>query len=43
MTCPVVDANQPTYITKRVAFETGCKGDICEPDLVADARFIGIK
>jgi hypothetical protein len=43
MICPVVDANQPTYISKRVAFETGCKRDICEPDLVADARFIGIK
>ncbi|PNF29696.1 hypothetical protein B7P43_G13069, partial [Cryptotermes secundus] len=43
MTCPVVDASKPTYITKRVAFETGCKGDICEPDLIADARFIGIK
>jgi hypothetical protein len=26
-----------------VAFETGCKRDICEPDLVAIAKFIGIK
>ncbi|KDR08411.1 Integrin alpha-PS3 [Zootermopsis nevadensis] len=43
MNCPVVDVRQPTYIIKRVAFETGCKRDICEPDLVADARFIGIK
>jgi hypothetical protein len=43
MDCPVVDARQPSYITQRVAFETGCKGDICNPDLVASARFIGIK
>jgi hypothetical protein len=43
MQCPVVDSNKPAYVIKRVAFETGCKRDICEPDLVADARFIGIK
>jgi hypothetical protein len=43
MHCPVVDVSQPTYIIKRVAFETGCKRDICEPDLICDGRFIGIK
>jgi hypothetical protein len=43
MQCPVVDAKQPTYVTERVAFETGCKRDICEPNLIASARFIGIK
>jgi hypothetical protein len=38
-----VDAKHPTYIIKKVAFETGCKRDICEPDLIADARFNEIK
>jgi hypothetical protein len=43
MECPVLDATQPSIITTMVAFETGCKSVVCEPDLKIDAEFIGIK
>jgi hypothetical protein len=43
MECPLVDTTQPTSISTMVAFETGCRSIICKPDLVIDARFVGIK
>lgn len=42
MECPVVDVTQPNVITATVAFETGCKSVVCEPDLKIEAEFVGL-
>jgi hypothetical protein len=43
MECPVLDPTQPNMITTMIAFETGCKNAVCEPDLKIDAEFVGLQ